>query len=158
MRRVHATFLLASIVAVASLTACAPNGERPMPTPSKSASTAGPSSTPTAEPIVYHPEGSAEDNLAYFDLTNETLIESAGTPNGRQFIDALIAAGFVKADMEVTEDKTAINLGADSVQFSVRFQSECLIGQFGNVGYGSTILPLLSTGKCLVGRTRPIDW
>jgi hypothetical protein len=60
--------------------------------------------------------------------------------------------------MEVTPDRTAINGAADNIQFSVRLNGSCLIGQYGNIGYASTTAQLLSTGRCLVGATRPIDW
>ena len=52
----------------------------------------------------------------------------------------------------------AIDLFADNVQFSVLIGGECIIGQDGNVGYQSTVLPVLSSGSCLVGKTRPITW
>jgi hypothetical protein len=34
----------------------------------------------------------------------------------------------------------------------------CLIGQAGNVGFQSFVAPLVSTGTCLIGLTRKIDW
>lgn len=130
--------------------------EAPAPMPSP---TAAPSSGPS-EPAA--PEldlsGSAADNLAYFDQVNLELIETGGALDGRAFIDALATAGFPKSDMEVTPDQTAINLAADNVQFSVRMNGTCLLGQYGNIGYRSAVVDLLSTGRCLVGATRPIDW
>ena len=52
------------------------------------------------------------------------------------------------------------NIAADSVQWSVRFNGECLIGQFGPAsgGYHSIVTPILTTGSCLIGTTRPINW
>jgi len=46
------------------------------------------------------------------------------------------------------------------VQFAVRWAEECLIGQYGPAsgGYHSLVAPRLSTGTCLAGQTRPIDW
>jgi hypothetical protein len=60
--------------------------------------------------------------------------------------------------MELTPDRTAADLAADNIQFSVRIGDECLLGQFGNTGYVSAVGDVLSTGRCLVGKTRPIDW
>jgi hypothetical protein len=42
----------------------------------------------------------------------------------------------------------------------VNVADECLIGQNGPAsdGFHSVVAPLLSTGLCLVGTTRPIDW
>lgn len=130
--------------------------EAPAPTPT-------PTTTATVEPTAPpEPEidldGSADDNREFFDLVNSDLIAAGGALDGRAFIDNLVAAGYPKADMEVTNDRTAINGPADNIQFSVRLNGTCLIGQYGNIGYASTTAELLSTGHCLVGATRPIDW
>lgn len=137
-----------------ALTGCAPERPAPMPVPSVTpTATASASASPT-------PDTSAAGHKALFDETNEATVSSAGgaNPGGRAFVDALVAVGFDRAQMQVTFDKTAIRLDADNVQFSVLMGSDCLIGQFGNVGYQSTIQPMLSTGTCLIGNTRPIDW
>ena len=123
-----------------------------MPLPSTSPS---PSASASAAP-----DNSAVGQKQRFDETNAATLEAAGgaNPGGRAFIDGLVAAGFDKAAMQVTPDKTAISLDADNVQFSVLIGEDCFVGQFGNVGYQSAVLPVLSTGACLVGTTRPIDW
>jgi hypothetical protein len=130
--------------------------DAPAPTPTP---TSAPSTEPTtpAEPEI-DLEGSANDNLAYFDQVAADLVAAGGALDGRAWIDALAAAGYPKGDMEVTPDRTAINGAADNIQFSVRLNGSCLIGQYGNIGYASTTAQLLSTGRCLVGATRPIDW
>lgn len=128
-----------------------------------------PEATPTPEPTAVETvapdpgpgidlDGTASDNQEYFDEVNLALIAAGGSLDGRAFIDNLVAAGYSKTDMEVTNDRTAINGAADNIQFSIRLNGTCLIGQYGNVGYVSTTAPLLSTGRCLVGQTRPIDW
>ena len=93
-----------------------------------------------------------------FDEAVSALLATNADPGGRAVIDALVAAGLAKAAMELTPDTTAIGLDADSIQFSVRVGEECVVGQSGNVGYHSAILPVLDTGKCLVGATRAINW
>ncbi len=113
--------------------------------------------TPRPEPTL-DPAGSAAENRDYFDFVNRRLVERQETPDGRAFIDNLIGAGFDRGAMEVTPDRTAIDLPADNIQFSVRIRNRCLLGQFGNTGYVSHVTDALSTGDCLVGRTRPIDW
>lgn len=102
----------------------------------------------------------ASDNLAYFDSVNVGVIAADASAGGRAFIDALVAAGFEESQMEVTADRTTVDLSADSVQFAVRFAGDCLIGQYGPAsgGYHSAVGPVLATGSCLVGETRPIDW
>lgn len=133
-------------------------GDDPAPSTAPSASgTATP--TPT-EPPTFRPELSASENLAFFDSVNAAVVAANAEAGGRDFIDALVAAGFDKAAMEVTADRTTIDLDADSVQFAVLFQDECLVGQYGpkSDGYHSAVRPALGTGDCLVGQTRPIDW
>ena len=142
------------VVALAlTLAGCAtetPTVPMPLPTSSPSASASAPA----------EPDSSATGQKATFDETNNATIAAAGgaNPGGRAFVDALVAAGFDKAAMQLTPDKTAINLDADNIQFSVLIGEDCLVGQYGNVGYQSTVLPVLATGKCLVGTTRAIDW
>ena len=126
-------------------------------------STPEPTTEPTSGPVEptepeLDLEGTARDNLEYFDAVNAELVAAGGALDGRAFIDNLVAAGFPKTDMEVTNDVTAINGTADNIQFAVRLNGGCLIGQYGNVGYQSTTAPLLATGRCLVGQTRLIDW
>lgn len=146
----------AGILAALAVLVLAGCVDAPEPTPTP---TTAPSSGPV-EPVEpeLDLEGSAADNLDYFDAVNRELVAAAGALDGRAFIDNLVAAGFPKTDMEVTSDVTAINGAADNIQFAVRINGGCLIGQYGNVGYGSTTAPLLATGRCLVGQTRLIDW
>lgn len=137
-----------AVLAALSLAGCV---DVPEPTPTPSASTA-----PAAPTIDL--AGSAQDNRDYFDQVNTELIAAGGALDGRAFIDNLVAAGYPKTDLEVTNDHTSINGAADNIQFAVRLNGTCLIGQYGNIGYASTTGDLLSTGRCLVGQTRPINW
>ena len=147
----------AGLVLMLALAACtaAPGPEptaRPTSTPSGTA-------TPTPEPDpVLVPTGDAEANLPYFDLVNKRLLDTVPTPNGQQLVENLVAAGFAKADMEVTPDTTVGSEAASTIQFSVRANGSCLIGQTGAAGYNALAAPLLGTGKCLVGKTRAIDF
>ena len=98
---------------------------------------------PRAKPTL-NLQGTASDNLAYFDYVNKNFIDEGGDLSGRPFIDNLVKAGFPKVDMEVTPDRTTVNLAADNISFSVRLGKTCLIGQYGNTGYASTAQKLLS--------------
>jgi hypothetical protein len=153
-RHVRAGLAVALAAAgVLALAGCVDSPE-PAPTPTGAAS-----ADPTAPPAPQIDlEGTAAGNLPYFDLVNGELIAAGGTLDGRAFIDNLVAAGYPKSDMEVTSDRTAINGAADNIQFAVRLNGTCLIGQYGNIGYASTAADMLATGRCLVGATRPIDW
>jgi len=134
---------------------------RPSPTPTAPGATSTPATTPTptAAPAL-SPAGGARENLDYFNTIVSALLAASPGADGRAYVDALAGGGFDKAAMEVGFDRTHADLAADSVQFSVRFGGECLIGQNGPAsgGFHSTVAPLLGTGTCLVGATRQIDW
>lgn len=123
-------------------------------TPSASAT----ATTPAG--VHFVPGGTAEENLPYFDQVNRATLAAKPDAQGRDFIDALVAAGFAKGDMQLTVDTTTIGLKANSIQFSVRMGDTCLIGQNGADagGYWSQAVPVLPTGNCLIGQTRAIDW
>ena len=155
MRRALAPIGLALMI-VLSLAGCSGAKDDPAPVASASAS-----ETPTAAPNVtptLNPSASATENKAYFDYVNGQVLAANSSAGGRDFIDALVAAGFDKSAMQVTQDRTSVDLQADSIQFSIVFAGQCLIGQSGVTGYVSTVDPLLSGGKCLIGQTRSIDW
>ncbi|OAN41030.1 hypothetical protein A4X16_01575 [Microbacterium sp. H83] len=81
--------------------------------------------------------------------------------SGRAYVDALTAAGFDRAAMQVTQDATTVGNPVESLQFSVRWgDADCLVGQVGpSTGEPVTaVLPQLAEGRCLVGTTRAIDW
>jgi hypothetical protein len=102
--------------------------------------------------------GTAEDNLPYFTAVVSALLSAEPDASGRDIVDHLAQSGFDKSSMELTADTTAVGLEADNLQFSVRMNGGCLIGQEGNVGLHTVTAPLLATGTCLVGNTRAIDW
>ncbi|SFN53408.1 DUF6993 domain-containing protein [Mycetocola miduiensis] len=138
------------------LTGCtAPAESDPVRPGSSSSATTAPTSAPT-----FDPNASAEEAMAVFDTVNTVTLATDADANGRAFIDGLAEAGFDKATMELTADETTIGNAADSIQFSVRWGESCLIGQNGSAvgGYHSTLAPVLGSGRCLIGSTRPIDW
>lgn len=106
------------------------------------------------------PNGTAVDNLPVFTAVTDSVWDSADRGSGRAYIDALVAAGFDKTAMQVTNDTSTVGNPAESIQFSVRWGEECLVGQVGPAtGEPVTVVvPVLAEGTCLVGETRPIDW
>ncbi len=146
-----------ALAVVVALAGCVPGA----PTPVPSGTAAGPSSSPTpttaAAPALVE-GGTAADNSAYFDKVNiEYFTRLGGMGTSAGLVDSLVAAGFRKQDLEVTADRTSIDLEADSLIFSVRLKGECLIGDYQRAtGYTSMIAPLLGTGSCLIGTTVPI--
>jgi len=152
MRTTLAAFVVAVGLAIA-LAGC--GGSPPMPVPTATV-TPTPGATAPAEPQL-DLTGSAAANQPYFDQVNIATVDAGGR-GGRAFIDGLVAAGYPKAAMEVTPDRTSINAEADNYQFAIRLGGTCLIGQYGVAGYASTTGKLLADGRCLVGTTLPIDW
>jgi hypothetical protein len=145
----------AALLAAVALAGCT-SAPTPAPTTARTASVA-PTPTPTASASI-DLTGNAAQNLPYFDQVNQALIAKGGTLDGRAFIDNLVTAGYPKSAMEVTPDRTSIDLQADNIEFSVRLGSTCLVGEYGNIGYASTSQRVFSTGRCLAGTTRQIDW
>ncbi|MBX3089112.1 MAG: hypothetical protein KF772_00825 [Cryobacterium sp.] len=145
---------------VFALSACAPErDEVPMPVP-EIVQSSDPSASPTPQ---NDPElvagGTAEQNRAYFDFVNQALLSKKHNPVGKEIIDNLVSAGFDKSKMEVTPDKTEVfRINADAIEFSILFDDTCLIGEVSAQGYRSIIGPPVDTNKCLVGKTRPINW
>ncbi|MBG6107171.1 hypothetical protein [Frigoribacterium sp. CG_9.8] len=132
----------------------------PSPTPTSSTS-AGPRSTATATPVPvagFLPGGTAQANKPWFDAVNTKLFAAGASANGRAIIDSLVTAGFDKAAMQVTPDKTSIKGEVDSILFSVKIGDSCLLGQHGGGGYSSAVEAALKSGLCLIGKTRSIDW
>ena len=128
--------------------------------------TAAPTSAPEPSTSSAPPEpvlvvgGSAEDNLPVFAAVTNSVWSSVQYPSGRAYVDALVATGFDKAAMQVTEDFSTVGNPAESIQFSVRWGDECLIGQVGPATGEpvAVVAPVLAEGTCLIGQTRPIDW
>jgi hypothetical protein len=147
------------VLASATLVACT---NPPVTPPAPTSTAESPSSAPNVEPTAEAdpelvPGGTAEDNLPYFDFVNSEVLTS-GNPGGRPIIDNLASAGFDRAAMQVTADRTPRGSEVDSVQFSVLIGEDCLIGQADGSGYTSTLAAALESGGCLLGNTRAIDW
>lgn len=155
-----ARHLLAAVVltvVTATLAACTGAQAEPSQAPAPAATQSPPVSAEPAPDPVLVPEGSAHDNLPYFDFVNSAFL-SNGNPGGQPIIDNLVTAGFDKTAMEVTADRTPLGSEVDSLQFSVRIGEDCLLGQAGAGGYTATVASALESGRCLVGNTRAIDW
>lgn len=118
-----------------------------------------PAPTTSAAPALM-PDASADENLPFFASVVDGVWGSGVGTQGRAYIDALVAAGFDKAAMQVTHDTSTVGNEAESIQFSVLWDAQCLIGQVGSATGEpfATVVPALGSGGCLVGATRPIDW
>ncbi|MCZ4066398.1 hypothetical protein O1W71_01775 [Microbacterium sp. H37-C3] len=146
-----------ALVLAASLAGCSMLFPEEPPATS-TAPTAAP--TTTEGPAPLSPESTATDNLPLFSEVMNQVAASPDSVAGRAYIDALVAAGFDKSTMQVTADRTSVDDPVDSLQFSVLWAGECLVGQVGpsTPAPTATVLPELPSGGCLIGQTRPIDW
>lgn len=147
-----------TLSAALALSGCVSPEPEPTTTPTATETSTTPSPEATPAGPMLRPDEAATANREFFDLINTNYHASSGRGDGRSIVDNLVANGFDKQDMEITPDSTAIGLAADSIVVSVRIKGECLLGQFAPDNYASSIEPLLGTGGCLVGKTRPIDW
>ena len=152
--------VLAAVSVAAVLSGCT-GPPSPAPTRSTTAPTSSPSATATApaDPVL-HPGGTAAENLPLFTAVAEKVWGSSKKAKGRAYVDALVSAGFEKAAMQVTKDTSTVGNAAESLQFSVLWDGECLVGQVGPAtGKPVTaVMPALDDKTCLIGKTRPIDW
>lgn len=149
---------VAVVVSAVALTGCSSGAPAATSGPRPSASSAA-SAVATPGAVELHPNGSATDNLPYFTAVVSRVWGSESRGSARAYIDALTAAGFARADMQATADASTVGNPAESLQFSVRWgATECLVGQVGpSTGDPVTaVLPQLSGGRCLIGKTPPV--
>lgn len=119
-----------------------------------------PTAPATAPTLV--PGGSAEENLPFFQQTLLDFAGGAAPIEGQPVVDALVGAGFDRAAMQVSFDRTQTNLVSDNIFVSVRIAESCLIGQLitADRSLVAEVAPALGPDQniCLIGTTRPIDW
>ena len=160
--RIRAGLLATSLglAVVAVLAGCVDNPD-PGADPPSQTPIAGSSSTPvptsTGAPTI-DLKGTAADNLAFFNAWGRAKVGKHPNIKGKTIIDELVDLGYDKKSMEITPDKTSIGLDAWNIEYSIKLKDTCLIGQAGNVGFNAFVAPPVSTGKCLIGTTRKIDW
>lgn len=157
--------LLAAIVAVlvggAVLAGCSATTAPAPNSPSAPAVVPAPTPSGTPEAPAFHPEGTAEENLAFFSTVIAQVWATGEPASSRAYVDALTAAGFPRDAMQVTPDTTTVGNPVESLQVSVRWgENSCLVGQVGpSTGEPvATVMRQLAEGRCLVGATLPIDW
>lgn len=128
--------------------------------PATGAAPATAAPTPTSTTPELQAEGTASDNLPYFAAIVSSVWSGPDRASGRAYIDALVAGGFDKSAMQVTNDQSTVGNAAESIQFSVLWAGECLVGQVGPATGDpvTTVLPPVPGDTCLIGKTRPIDW
>jgi len=123
----------------------------PAPTP-----TPTPTATPTADPTLVE-GGTAGQNRPYLEFVITRELLNTPQPSSLFLVDTLVAAGFDRAALQVTEDTTRVGDPADSILFSVLINEQCLLGQVAQGAVTTELADVLGTGRCLVGRTLSLD-
>lgn len=157
MQKLTLSFISLVAIAVLTVSGCAQVQEVLAPAqPERKQTAAADAAT------VYDPAGGAVGNQAFFARIAQEYAASDVELNGETMVNAFAAAGFNKEDMQVSFDKTQINLDTDAMFLAVRFEQECLIAQVGRAkrDYVTNLAPALGADKtkCLIGKTREIDW
>jgi hypothetical protein len=152
---------VASLVAIAALSACSPPTAPTLsatPTPSASASegTVAQSFGPKPPLVV---GGTAIDNKPLFEWALKRASQSLAADPGRSLVDTLVAVGFDKGAIQVTPSISGTGQPADQIVISLQIGTSCLIGQrMLDKAFHSTVEASLGSGGCLIGETRKIDW
>jgi hypothetical protein len=130
----------------------------PEPVETTVAPTVTPRPTPTEDPTpTFNPRDSAESNIPALEFVLADLIAAGGIPPGASVVAALESAGVERSAMEITPDRTSIDLPVDALLFSVKIKGSCVLGQFDGDGFVMTTAPALASGACLLGMPVSLD-
>jgi hypothetical protein len=112
-----------------------------------------------AEPEVpvYVEGGSAEENLPYITWVLGQAGAGVGAFGSLDAVAALEEAGFERSAIEVTSDRTRLELAAESISVSVVVDGDCAIAQWSGDWLVSSVQPVLGSGTCLLGDTLSLD-
>lgn len=157
MSRRHCVGASACLAALV-LTGCQSHGDTPPPVPALMDA----EDVVAPELTAFIPErvegGSARVNQPHIDYVIEAAIsESRTRVAGRDVVDLLVTLGYEKDAMELTPDFSLIELPADSTSLAIRFEGECVVTQWGNDWFVSSVEPVVAGGVCLLGRTVSLD-
>lgn len=139
------SLLLAALVLVAGLTACA---EAAQPA-------TAPSISPADAPSEAATRGSSDPAVAETTKTVETtlknVVAASPKPDQKEVRSALVVAGIPQANVEVSAGRTPTGLDVDAMEAAALVGESCVMGQIRNGSVAVTVLPVLSTGKCFIG-------
>ncbi len=150
-------FAAASILAATMVLTGCTGAPEPIDRPTKEENFKAP-----AAPPEFYPEGTAAENLPYFQESLRQFGIGEAPVQGAPVVDHLVSAGFDKRNMQVSFDESKTNLVADNIFVSVLFGQDCLIGQVVVADRSFVAEEAHAVGPeqniCLIGTTRPIDW
>ncbi|MFE6967229.1 DUF6993 domain-containing protein [Agromyces sp. NPDC057679] len=134
--------------------------QAPAPVPPKAPPAAVETNDPNFEPAPPPSYGEtttdAAAKLFFDDVAGQ--VAATGSMDGAVYAAAFVAAGVPGELIEVTETRTPVGYEAETVQFSVRWEDRCVIGDVGHGKFTSQAIEATHYGTCLIGSTRPRDW
>lgn len=142
-----------ALVLTLGLSSCSSSQDAATPTGTATASvTATASPTPTPPP-VFHPEGTAQQNLEFLKWVVTSTLAADPAADSYVVATAVGASGFDPATVQFTFSTTAAGLPADTSEVAVQFAGECLIAQYGPAQPAviTKVMPVLASGGCLLG-------
>lgn len=147
-RMLSAGLAMACVLTLSACAAPAPSGDISSTSSASATATKKPS-----KPPIFLPDAVAKANLYYFSWTIEQALAADPAADSFAIAQKVAEAGFDPAAIQFTFSRTAAGLAADSVDVSVNFAGECLVGQFGPAisGVHAVVLPVLASGGCLLG-------
>jgi hypothetical protein len=102
--------------------------------------------------------GTARENQPHVDWVVEKAIKTSNARlPGLEVVDRLVDAGYSLDLMELTPDMSLIKLPVDSTTVAIRFDQECVLVQWGEDWYASSVEPVVAGGTCLLGETVSLD-
>ena len=108
-------------------------------------------------PLVFDPDASAEENLAFFEDTLVTSGAGSGITTSDAPIAKLVEAGFSSDSITYTLDATKRQFAADSISIAIEFAGQCLIGQYSTTWVSTGVGDVLPTGECLIGEVNRVE-
>lgn len=115
------------------------------------------STTPAAAPEETLASAASEVKTAAQELqikvkgTLESLAAVTKSPSSEQVMQAMVEAGAMPENVEVSVDITPTGLAVDAIEAATLVDKECVIGQIRSGDVAVTILPVLASGRCFVG-------
>ncbi|WP_231391797.1 DUF6993 domain-containing protein [Arthrobacter sp. 35W] len=121
------------------------NGAVPKPTAtSQPAATDNPLAPPSPPTLTEQVSAAITGQLTKLAAVN-------GKPTRDEMKAAMVAAGVVLDNVEVSIDKTPTGLAVDAIEAATKTDKDCVIGQVRDGQVAVTVLPVLPSGRCFVG-------
>ncbi|WP_247647154.1 hypothetical protein [Arthrobacter sp. E3] len=151
VRAVAVSALLAATMALGGCSLLPGEVASQAPTPAAASTSAPATEAEKAPEKPAQPPTAAEEFSKKLTASLTTLAAGTKAPNRQQMMTAMLDAGAVKENTEVSVDITPTGLAVDAIEAATPIAEECVIGQVRDGKVAVTILPVLASGRCFVG-------